>query len=553
MRILISILASFVSFSLAIANANPLPFPTAVDLPDTPLSPVQRVVHVLNRLGFGPRPGEIQALVKSGSAGLSDWITRQLYPLSLPDTEVAEKLRTMPFWSMGIGQLEDKYLPLSKLAEQRNMTTLLKDDKKEARQELKKMVGEDNLPDAMVQGMTNQKLIRAVESPRQLTEVLTDFWFNHFNVDANKGQVKWYLASYERDVIRPHLFGRFRDLLEATAKSPAMQFYLDNMLSVKEGFVPKRDKKAKNDDSGPKRGLNENYARELMELHTLGVDGGYTQKDVREVARAFTGWGVEQPKESAHFVFREPAHDDGEKIILGTRIAAGGGIEDGEHVLDLLAQHPSTAKFIATKLCRRFVSDKPPQRLIDRVAKTFLVTDGDLRSVYLSIFTSPEFWSKDAYHAKIKSPFEFLVSAVRAIGGKIDTSAKVAGRLNGMGEALYRCQPPTGYKDIAEAWVNPGSLVQRIQLGVALAHGRIEGVEFDKSRLTELQKIADPNELIGSLNSIFFHEELSRNTKETILAELKIDEKHMPDGEIRSPEIAKYAGLFIGAPEFQRR
>jgi uncharacterized protein (DUF1800 family) len=343
--------------------------------------------------------------------------------------------------------------------------------------------------------LQQQKVIRAVYSDRQLQEVLADFWFNHFNVDARKGADRFLITEYDRDVIRPHVLGKFRDLLEATAKSPAMLFYLDNWMSadpngphvemppariVRGPFgqprlvqpplrMPKQNAKA------PK-GLNENYGRELMELHTLGVDGGYTQKDVTEVARAFTGWTIRNPRTDGEFFFNERLHDEGQKVVLGHVIRAGGGERDGEAVLDILARHPSTAHFIASKLVRRFVSDTPPSALVDRVAERFRKTDGDLREVVRAILTSPEFYATDLYHAKIKTPFEFVVSAVRATGADVQDARPLVRQIAELGMPLYQCQPPTGYKDTADAWVNTGALVGRMNFGLALAANRIRGV-----------------------------------------------------------------------------
>src|SRR5438067_10638629 len=273
-------------------------------------------------------------------------------------------------------------------------------------------------PIRIVAEMQAARLVRAIESEWQLEEVMVDFWFNHFNVHAAKGEVKWYLTSYERDVIRPHALGRFGELLRGTATHPAMLFYLDNWLSTRPNFtVPFGANR------GRRAGLNENYARELMELHTLGVDGGYTQKDVTEVARAFTGCTIDRPRDDARFVFRPLTHDRGEKTVLGTRLPTGGGREDGERVLDLLLRHPSTATFIATKLVRRFVADEPPPALVERVAATFRRTEGDVKAMLRTILASPEFWAPEARGAKIKKPFEYVASGVRAVGGHVDAQA----------------------------------------------------------------------------------------------------------------------------------
>jgi uncharacterized protein (DUF1800 family) len=305
--------------------------------------------------------------------------------------------------------------------------------------------------------LTEAKLLRAVYSPRQLEEVLVDFWFNHFNVFARKAQTEVYIGAYEREAIRPHVLGRFRDLLGATARSPAMLVYLDNWQSGRNGAI------------------NENYARELLELHTLGVDGGYTQDDIVAVARAFTGWTVRRPQ-AGGFHFARAIHDRGEKTVLGHTIRAGGGVQDGERVLDIVSRHPSTARHIAFKLAQRFVSDTPPSALVERAARRFHDTDGDLREVVRVIITSPEFFAPEAHRAKVKTPFEFVVSALRATGAEVSSGMAVARALIQMGMPLFLCQPPTGYDDTAEAWVSSGSLVNRINFALDLSKNRLRGV-----------------------------------------------------------------------------
>ncbi len=323
--------------------------------------------------------------------------------------------------------------------------------------------------------MAEAKVLRAVYSERQLEEVLVDFWFNHFNVFARKGQTEIYVGEYEREVIRPRVLGKFRDLLGATAKSPAMLVYLDNWQSA----VP--NARLPIDRPQRPRGLNENYARELLELHTLGVDGGYTQEDVVNVARAFTGWTVGRPDQSG-FRFAPPMHDRGTKKVLGHTIKSGGGIEDGEQVLDILARHPSTARHIALKLAQRFVSDTPPATLVDRAARTFQSSGGDLREVVRLIVTSPEFFDPSVRMAKVKTPFEFVASALRAGEAEIQSSLGVIRALADMGMPLYLCQPPTGYADTADAWVSSGALVSRINFAVALSRGEVRGVQLAKAR-----------------------------------------------------------------------
>jgi len=386
--------------------------------------------------------------------------------------------------------------------------------------------------------MSEQKVLRAIYSPRQLQEVLTDFWFNHFNVDERKGPVRFMLTEYERDAIRPHVLGKFRDLLGATAKSPAMLFYLDNWMSADpNGPHPEMGRPSARGPFGPRRpmpvaprpqnanaprGLNENYGRELMELHTLGVDGGYTQHDVTEVARAFTGWTIEQPRQGGGYRFEARLHDPGKKVVLGHTIDAG-GVRDGEQVLDLLARHPATARFIATKLVRRFVSDAPPESLVDRAAARFQKTDGDLREVMRTILTSPEFLATEAYRAKVKTPFEFVVSAARTSSADIDDARLLVRTIQQLGMPLYQCQPPTGYKDTADAWVNTGALVGRMNFALALANGRMAP-----------HVPADPQ----ALSDILLGGDVSASTQATIA---------------KAGNPSQMMALTLGSPEFQRR
>ncbi len=290
--------------------------------------------------------------------------------------------------------------------------------------------------------LLDAKMLRAVESTRQLAEELDDFWFNHFNVFYEKGADRFLIPEYERQAIRPHVLGKFRDLLEATAKSPAMLFYLDNFESVRPD-LDANDTKRK-----VKRGLNENYGRELMELHTLGVNGGYTQKDVTEVARCFTGWGIQEPRKGGGFFYNDKLHDKGEKIVLGHVITAGGGIDDGEQVLDILATHPSTAHFISKELAQRFVADNPPESLVNRMAQTFLATNGSIREVMKTMLNSKEFWSEGAYRAKVKTPFEMVASSARALDANVIDGWALANQVGTLGEPLYRKLEPTGYSNV---------------------------------------------------------------------------------------------------------
>ena len=332
------------------------------------------------------------------------------------------------------------------------------------------------------------KLLRALYGERQLEEVLVDFWFNHFNVFAGKGPTRNYVNDYEREAIRPYVLGKFRDMLGATAKHPAMLFYLDNWQSSVAGGAGAQGARGAQraqfpaGAAAPARvtGINENYARELLELHTLGVDGGYTQQDVVNVARAFTGWTM-RPREGSGFIFAPGRHDRGAKVVLGHNLPAGGGIEDGERVLDIVAAHPATARHIAKQLAIRFVSDDPPASLIDHAAAVFTSTKGDLRAVVRSIITSPEFFAPEARRAKIKTPFEFVVSALRATGADVRTALPLARTLRDMGMPLYFCQPPTGYDDTAATWVSAGALVSRMNFAVDLSKNQVRGVRVPLS------------------------------------------------------------------------
>jgi uncharacterized protein (DUF1800 family) len=332
------------------------------------------------------------------------------------------------------------------------------------------------------------KILRAVYSNRQLDEVLTDFWFNHFNVFLDKGADHYLITEYEREAIRPHVFGKFRDLLEATAKSPAMLFYLDNWESVgaatPAAFVGRGP-------TAQRRGLNENYGRELLELHTLGVDGGYTQKDVTEVARCFTGWSIDRPNLGGSFRFVDRQHDLGEKIVLDVRIPEGGGEKDGEKVLDIVARHPSTAHFISKKLAQRFVADDPPAALVERMAQIFLKTDGDLRAVMQTMLESKEFWSEGAYRSKMKSPLEVVVSAVRASNGNVDFANALVNQVAQLGEPLYRKIEPTGYSNSSREWMNTAGLMARMNFAVQLSGNKVPGVTVE-------QTAASTNTALGS-------------------------------------------------------
>jgi uncharacterized protein (DUF1800 family) len=456
----------------------------------------------------------------------------------------------------------DERLDLAKTYKGLRAMQLVDDMKPEQRETVEAMIQ----PQAVLGELAEGKLLRAIYSNRQLDEVMTDFWFNHFNVFIGKGPDRYMVSAYERDVIRPHALGKFKDILEATAKSPAMLFYLDNWQSVgpnselalygpgrfrgPRGRFARPRPQAKNRPSG----LNENYAREIMELHTLGVDGGYTQKDVTELAKVLTGWSIEKPQLGGGFKFNERAHEPGDKYVLGRKIGEHGE-KEGEEMLDVLAHHPSTAKFISRKLAMRFVSDNPPQSLVDRMAKTFLQRDGDIREVLRTMFHSPEFWAADAYRAKMKTPFEFVASAARASGADIQNALPLVATLNRMGMPLYAMQPPTGYSMKAEAWVNSSALLNRMNFALQLASGKLPGTSLDPQALIPGPAPADSQTALAALEQSILAGDVSSQTHAVMQKQLgdpQISQRKLDDAD-KKPNYGAIAGLIMGSPEFQRR
>ena len=390
----------------------------------------------------------------------------------------------------------------------------------ELRRELMLTVAPQNV---VASDLAEGKLLRAVYSAHQLQELLVDFWYNHFNVFLNKGADRYMIPAYEREAIRPHVFGKFYDLLLATAKSPAMLFYLDNWQSAAPG--------------AGKHGLNENYGRELLELHTLGVDGGYTQKDVIEVARCFTGWTIARPRQGGGFEYNDKVHDKGQKIVLGRVIPSGGGMNDGLKVLDILAHHPATARFISLKLARRFVADDPPPSLVTRMAETFRKSDGDLRQVVRVMITSPEFWSRGAYNAKIKTPFEMVASALRATNADVFSAFVLSNELQKLGEPLYRKIEPTGYSSANAEWVNSAGLLERMNFALLLAHNRVPGVKVNLSGWQPQDS-----------------SEGTRAAIQKMLEDPALQKQLASNAKAGPPQIPSLiAGLTLGSPEFQHR
>jgi uncharacterized protein (DUF1800 family) len=559
-------------------------------LPITELSEDEATLHALNRLAFGPRPGDLERVKQMG---VERWIDLQLHPEKIDDRAVEERLQQYPSIRMSSEELLAKYPAPAQQAKKQGVT---KQEFKQQQQqgnpaEMK------NRPQQIIQELSQAKVTRAIYSERQLQEVMSDFWFNHFNVFAGKGADVWLLSPYDRDAIRAHTLGKFRDLLYATAKSPAMLFYLDNWLSVdpkafaqhsgelqarRQRFQrlfgsgdpnsmvivrPNPNRPAFPSPQNPpplgqgqaqnapqRRGLNENYGRELMELHTLGVDGGYTQQDVTQAALALTGWTMRAPRRYPEFEFEGKFHGTEPKVVLGTTIHSG-GMKDGEQLLDMLAQHSSTTKFISTKLARRFVSDNPPPELVARMSDTFQRSGGDIREVMKTMIYSPEFWSRAAYRAKIKKPFELVVSALRATGAELVTALPAVRWSAQIGEPLYGCQPPTGYKDTADAWVNSGALLNRMNFSILLATGRMRDTKVDPASLLGATDQKDSNGILNSAIHVFLGGQVSKETR-TVL-EKQLDDPQvlqaMFDDPVKNVDAGMIAGLVLGSPEFQRR
>jgi uncharacterized protein (DUF1800 family) len=694
---ILSIVALLASTFVAGISAQSMKAPASKSA--AKLSEDQRILHVLNRLGFGARPGDVERV---RAMGIENYIAQQLFPEKIDDAAAEAKLQNLETLRMTTAQLYEKYPQPGQLLRQlqrrgdlpadlaaardnrakggvnataanapktgdanppqgsgemqgpgmektneaaKNNTLPTNNDANpmnnaEYRRAVMEYFKENNLRPAqfMTGELQMSRILRAVYSERQLQEVMVDFWTNHFNVFAGKGADRWLLISYDRDTIRPHTLGKFYDLLLADAQSPAMLFYLDNFQSVSPNSQPQQrpgaargpladlmrmgnnpQQQRPQQQQQQRRGINENYARELMELHTLGVDGGYTQKDVQEVARCFTGWTIFAPRgagaaaqaitdgrrlemlrnNAGKFFFNPRVHDDGEKIVLGHKIPAGGGPKDGLMVLDVLAHHPSTAKFIATKLVRHFVSDDPPPALVDRVAQTFTKTDGDIREVLKAIFFSPEFNSADAYRAKVKRPFELAISALRTLGADTNGGPQMHQWIARMGQPLYGFQTPNGYADVAENWVNTGALLERMNFALALVSNRIPGTRVDLSRFVgdlANSKSVDKEKLLDRFITLIVGGEISAKTRETLLKQLN-DEVTLPPlprmqtvssgapvnpfetafqrgnlpgpggpqqppqqqqlasvnpGTIENP-LVRIAGLILGSPEFQRQ
>ncbi|HYP09202.1 MAG TPA: DUF1800 domain-containing protein [Bryobacteraceae bacterium] len=532
----------------------------------------KEALHALDRLTFGAGPGDLDTVRR---IGVKKWIDQQLEPEKIAENPILEaRLKPLTTLTMSQSELASEYPPaqlirayaagrlplpadpgrraaVERLIERYKQrrakadaeTTPDRDETKpkittqllaatgprrfnNAPVEQRRAMLATNAPQqVVVHDLLEQKVYRAVYSNRQLAEVLTDFWFNHFNVFLDKGADRYLVTSYERDAIRPNVLGKFHHMLKASAQHPAMLFYLDNWQSVAPNAPKARARRA--------RGLNENYARELLELHTLGVEGGYTQQDIVELARCFTGWTIAEPFRSAAFVFNPRVHDNGEKNVLGVRIPAGGGQSDGFKVLEILSRHPSTARFVSTKLAQRFVADAPPESLVKAMSATFQKTDGDLKAVLRTMLESREFWSEAAYRSKVKSPLEMVASSIRAVDANVTLAYGLATRIADLGQPLYRKQEPTGYANTSKEWVNSAALLGRMNFALDLVQNKLPGVKVDPGRFGDDPATVDKR--------ILFYD-ASPETRAAIAR-----------GIAAKKQPAVIAALVLGSPEFQRR
>jgi uncharacterized protein (DUF1800 family) len=652
----------------------------AGDTKSKALTEDQKIWHVLNRLGYGARPGDVE---KVKAMGLQKYIDQQLNPAGISDQVAEDKVKNLEVFKMSTAEVFAKYPnpgALLNMLEGRNRGNnngqnaknaqtppppagdmpppmdgkmpppqqevnpngLTQDQQRQRRQQLVEIYQKYDLRPAnqLLPQIIGNRLLRDVYSEKQLQEVMVDFWQNHFNVYAGKAAVRWYIPSYERDVLRKNALGNFKDLLIGTAQHPAMLFYLDNFESVNPNAPDDRPNgqqlqrlmsnpaalarvaqqrgvtqeqlmqrmKQQQTQSQQKRGINENYARELMELHTLGVDGGYTQKDVQEVARCFTGWTIADPRgyrraagamiqgnedqrynrlarnagipdgvDSGEFFFNSRWHDNGEKTVLGQKVK-GDGIKDGLQVIDILVKSPATAKFIAKKLAVKFVSDNPSEALVGRVAEAFQRSAGDIKTTLKALFNDPEFFAPENYRAKIKTPFEVAVSSIRALGADTNSSPALIALINKMGEVPYGYQAPTGYPDTAEDWVNTGALLERLNFAVAFSSNRIPGTQVDLKKFES----PDKHKVLDNAIALVLDGEISPTTRTALLKQIdqplpeaKLAES-AGDGEMEVPnmrdgqqgpggrqarllapsgnaEIFKVISLVLGSPEFQRQ
>jgi uncharacterized protein (DUF1800 family) len=590
------------------------------------LTKMQAAAHLIGRFTYGATPGQVDAVANEG---LEQWFSEQL-EAKLPDDSLDRLLDHFDALKLSNAQIANIYPRPGQVAQQAIKSDIINKDsvqtnKTAYRQMLQNYMAQNGMKpqQELFRQFINQKILRAAYSNNQLQEVMTSFWFNHFNVSITKNQCAEFIPDYERDVIRPNALGKFNDILLATAKSPAMLYYLDNFSSssasapkqqLMADIAPDTSKQgmliAKLKQARQQRGLNENYAREVMELHTLGVDGGYTQQDVTQAAKVLTGWSVypvgnygkgnnivlkaiekRGPKggfvHDGDFLFMLNRHDSSEKTVLGKHFGPNGGYDEGVQLLNMLAHNQSTAKFISRKLAVRFVSDAPPQTLIDKMAKTFLSTDGDIKKVLITMVAAPEFWSVSALREKTKSPFELAINTVRSLNAQISQPYQLYNWITRMGEKVYYYQAPTGFPDKGQYWINTGALLSRMNFGLTFASGRIPGIKFDLLKLNKNHEPESAQAALVTYSKILMPERPLDKTIKQLTPMLndpqlmiKVDkasnsfsspakELYVPGDSISSNTreknqlmtaadenrsiLAQVVGIIIGSPEYQRR
>jgi uncharacterized protein (DUF1800 family) len=577
-------------------------------LPITELTEDEAIMHAMNRLAYGPRPGDVEFVRR---LGLEKWIAQQLQPSSIDDSALDTRLQRYPTVAMSSKKLLEEFPNADQAAKKLGITKEQYEDQQKSKQQdaLAQIIvtGNENLdkaqqqlaklqgPNRILAELTMAKVDRAIYSNRQLEAVMEDFWFNHFNVFANKGDDKWFVTSYVRDTIRPHTLGKFDDLLLATAKSPAMLFYLDNYLSADPAAVARNQQMkamrqgrfqggfaggslptpgtfpgpvssasanganqngsaaaaAKNKKDS---GLNENYGREVMELHTVGVDGGYTQQDVIQMAECLTGWTIHEPRKDPQFFFDEKIHGEGKKVVMGKAFNYGGE-KDGEEALQMLAHSTKTANFVSLELARHFVSDTPPPALVTRMAQSFESSDGDIRTILKTMIYSPEFWSKETYRAKVKTPFELVATTARSMNAEVTITLPLTQWVGRMGEPLFLCQPPTGYSDKAETWVNAGALLNRLNFALTFAGDKMNGATVDLKTILGGDALRDPEAALAQSVQIFLDGQIAQSTQGTLESRLKDPQilQASLDDPVKEVNQGLIVGLVLGTPEFQRR
>jgi uncharacterized protein (DUF1800 family) len=561
---------------VAITGAGACARRPVVELPVLPeasapreLTADHQIKQALSRLTFGARSHEAEQI----TGKFDRWLRLQLAPEDLADPAGDSIDAAHPLLQMSAARLTAESPPLDLFLRNKRRELGLPDTAhyQMTAADSARYKALNDLGNRRQQEYLGAKVGRAILSERQLLEVMTDFWENHFSVYAGKMPTRFTLLEYDRDVIRPHALGRFRELLGAVAHSAAMLYYLDNWQSRADSMhltlaesralararTPDAVFRIHEQERRRRAGLNENYGRELLELHTLGVDGGYTQADVIAAARALTGWPIATPREGGAFVFHPEWHDAEPKQFLGIALPAGRGVEDGEDVLDIVAQHPSTARFIATKLVRRFVADTPPASLVARAAAEFQRTDGDIRRVMALIVSSPEFYTRAAYGAKVKEPFALVVSTYRALGGHPDSLGRTVQLAARLGQPLFGRLTPDGWPDDAAVWMNTGAILQRIRFGLDASTGRIPGIRAVSVAAST------PEARVDSAIALVLHGEATNETRAILLTgrnPLATTEPTdamapaVPNGAPRPAlNFASIVGLAIGSPDFQRR